>query len=551
MFQFGSIFRCFSTSASRFVLALEKQQSFNSRSLSKHDVHSHATLVHCSTAPPKLTYAAYYSALISFAVMLLTQIEPALGQLTKATVPGTCKTELDCCLLGKCVAGMCVCNEGFTGPNCHQLDLIPSKDPNIEGFQDMRYPAWCGRAIYSDGQYHFIASFMYDKCFLGDYGTNSAFLRATAPHPLGPFTFQEMVLPPFHHGAHLERAPDGGYLIFGDGRDMPSSTWKKCSSSSSSLAVPSHTGRALLRSLGVNLYPLGNSPNDVHIVAHSKSMTGPWQVAEVPSLRTNIKLWNEWNCNITNFAPLILKNGTVIMAFRSKSCIPMNLQNCDLNGCQHIGIAVSDNGVAGPYTIRGRIPSLTHNEDPFFWQNEETGYFYIIMHGKKVCGDDQQLINNCGTLAYSKDSYTWFLSPYATYDDQVYFDPSLNKKPEALHLRQRPKILFSNDGVPLALYNGGKRFSQNNVRSFAFAFNVEKMRNYQAPPVCAQKTYLNRCTTVTSRDGELFNRTQEQCRILGEQNCAWCPSTNLCMPGTDARVCDSDPEVFFKHCQYF
>jgi len=489
------------------------------------------------------------------------------AQLTRRTPAGTCTSDLDCVLLGSCVQGKCVCDPGYTGPNCQLFDLLPSRVATIEGFDNPAYPAWGGKSIYANGQWHWVGSYIRNRCDIWDYNTNSAFLRATADHPMGPFTFQNEVLPPFHHGAQLERGIDGKYLIFGDGRNMPESTVRKnCAvvgnggrrreASPEAIAAgfdEDVTRRRRLQETEAdssrNLYPRGNSPNDVHMVAMADSMSGPWTQHWFKELQTDLTAFSKWNCNKTNLAPLLMKNGTVMIAFRSKSCVDMQKQIKEICGmeCQKIGMAVSHNGLKGPFHVRPRqLEGLDGNEDPFLWQTKRG--FHLVFHGKIVCGASQAAINTCGTYAYSPDSYTWYMSPFPIYEGRVWFHPSTGRTSEVLEYRHRPKILFSNEGVPMVLYTSGKRFSNPYVRNFAFAFNVEEMRNYKEPPKCPPKNFVNACTTHTRRN-IVYNRTEPGCQMMGTHNCIWCESKGLCMPGTDADICKaSSPETFWAHC---
>jgi hypothetical protein len=482
------------------------------------------------------------------------------AQLTKLNV-GACTKDLDCVLLGKCVNGQCVCDEGWIGTNCHEMDLIPSKQANIEGFDDPAYPTWCTRVIWSEGEWHMISSYIRGKCGLWDYDTNGAILRAVGPTPMGPFTFKEEIVAPFHHGAHIERNLNGDYLIFGDGRAMPQSTIKtNCAvtgggrglvqSENLHLHARQETNIIQARDLqNTNLYPKGNSPNDVHMVYTASKISGPWRRHEFKELQTDVSQFNRWNCNKTNLAPLLLRNGSVVMGYRSKSCVDMQYQINNICGkmCQRIGIAVSHHGVYGPYQLRpDPISGLDGNEDPFMWSNDR-GYF-MVFHGKVACGDSQAATNTCGSFAYSPDTYTWYMSPFPMYNGLVRFHPSTGKTSETLMLRHRPKILFSNEGVPMVLYNAGQRFGQQYVRSFAFAFNTEAMRNFEQPPECPAEPFLNKCTTHQRRN-IVYDRTEPGCKMLGSANCIWCPNKNLCMPGTDERICKaSSVETFFAHC---
>ena len=409
--------------------------------------------------------------------------------------------------------GQCVCDPGFAGSNCQYLDLLPASDPNIEGFDDPNYPAWGGNAIYANGEYHFIVSYMVNKCYITSYGTNSAILRAAGNFPWGPFTFKEEILPPFHHGARVLRDVNKNYLVFGDGKDMPPFTVQTNCQGQGRRVLTQNEADARFKSESrarrrfprskykryskgqSNLYPIGSSPNDEHFVASAITMSaGTWNQDQrlLKDFQTNIKIWDSWDCNKTNLSPVILPNGTVVMAYRSKSCLTHQQQGCG-NFCQHIAVAVSENGVNGPYTLPPKsIPILDGNEDPFLWYSSKG--WHMLLHGKNICGDYQAARDTCGAYAYSSDLINWYLSPYPAYTMQVTFDPSLNIPPENLKYRQRPALYFSNEGIPMVLYNSGQRFQNNYVRNFAFRFNVSQVTNYEAPPACPPNYWMDQCT---------------------------------------------------------
>jgi len=367
-------------------------------------------------------------------------------------------------------------------------------------------------------------------------------MRATGKSPLGPFTFQEHIVPPFHHGAHVDRAPDGTYVVFGDGEDTPSWTVQtNCF----------YWGRRNLRGAIINeatttttarantVYGHGTSPQDYHIVATSSSIRGPWTQHVI--MQTDLSNINSWSCNVTNLAPMFLANGTIVMAFRSRSCVADAIQavTCGYY-CEFIGLAVSTNGWQGPFIKQANpIAELTGNEDPFLWQSSR-GY-HILMHGKIVCGLGG--INTCGSLGFSEDLVTWYMSPFPVYGQAVTFSGGNQAD---LALRQRPKILFNSDGVPLVLYNGGQLQNQGFVRNFAFAFNTAAMRNWVPPPPCPPKPQFKTLCLATPK-GVL--RTAAQCAQLGSTNCVFCPNLNKCMYGGSDQICTAlKPENFYNYC---
>ena len=330
--------------------------------------------------------------------------------------------------------------------------------------------------------YHFVGSYMANQCQLPVYPTNSAWLHATAPSPLGPFIFQEQVLPPFHHGAQVGRYIDGSFYIVGDGENTPSNTWHTCG-----------LGRRHLRPAGKHkgggLWAFGRSPQDYHVVATAQRMSGPWTTKVI--METDLSNIHHWSCNLTNLSPLALSNGTIVMSFRSRSCVSAAIQAVTCrNMCQFIGLAVSTNGWNGPFIKQANpIAAFTGNEDPFLWQDER-GY-HILMHGKLVCG--YAGVGTCGSLGYSADLVNWYFSPQPAYGAQVQLS---DRTVVELALRQRPQILFNSDMVPLVLYNGVQLQGESYVRNVAIAFNTAAMRNWQPPPPCPPKArWLFECET--------------------------------------------------------
>jgi len=67
--------------------------------------------------------------------------------------------------------------------------------PRESGFKMKDWFVWCGSAIEADGTYHLFASrWPRSTHFPSGYMTHSEIVRATSDNPLGPFTFQEVIL---------------------------------------------------------------------------------------------------------------------------------------------------------------------------------------------------------------------------------------------------------------------------------------------------------------------------------------------------------------------
>ena len=129
-------------------------------------------------------------------------------------VASLCTDETDCNLLGKCESGSCVCSPGWKGERCGVADLAPAAPPESNGYHNETANSWGGRAIYSGGQWHLIATEMTNSCPLQDFDNNSQVIRAVSEHVTGPFQRVETVFPPFHHNPTVTRSPDGYFLIY-------------------------------------------------------------------------------------------------------------------------------------------------------------------------------------------------------------------------------------------------------------------------------------------------------------------------------------------------
>ena len=56
-----------------------------------------------------------------------------------------CETEADCSLLGECVSGKCVCDPGWKGHKCGQVDLLPAFRNG--GYRNATLSTWGGYSI--------------------------------------------------------------------------------------------------------------------------------------------------------------------------------------------------------------------------------------------------------------------------------------------------------------------------------------------------------------------------------------------------------------------
>jgi hypothetical protein len=79
----------------------------------------------------------------------------------------------------------------FAQPISFEYEKLPVNS----GFKMDGYWVWCGSMIQVDSVYHLFAShWPKTGTFPEGYRQNSEIVRATSTSPLGPFTFQEVVI---------------------------------------------------------------------------------------------------------------------------------------------------------------------------------------------------------------------------------------------------------------------------------------------------------------------------------------------------------------------
>ena len=385
-----------------------------------------------------------------------------------------CSSDSDCSLLGECNNGKCICDPGWKGKNCGQVDLLPA--PRDGGYRNPSLSTWGGKAIKIGNKWHMYASGMSHNCTLSNFATNSMSIHATSATPGGPYSFADIASPEFHHSTTVVQVNHSTLALFTIGKDMHGQNVHNCET-----FITTDSDVAALNSTENGKKELG--PHDYMSVHISTSgPDGPWEERVI--FKTNLSEPEAWNCNRSNPAPLIFPNGTVLMMYRGESCThpdpDQSCHNATINLCEHQGIAVADS-IDGPFRDRqGKISELSGNEDAVFFRTRR-GYA-ALFHSKNACGQGPEH-ENCGSLAYSKDTWSWTLNSEASYNGTFQWKEA-NGDVTTDHLlsRQRPKIIFAEDGItPLFLTNGvltsekiwdGMQWTDGKQFTVAAPFNV-------------------------------------------------------------------------------
>jgi hypothetical protein len=222
--------------------------------------------------------------------------------------PVLCSTDEDCSLLGTCNTskGTCVCDPGWKGTDCAIADLQPYVSG--EGYVNSTAASWGGRPLYAEGKWHLFATQIAQRCPLILFMNNSEVVRAEATNPAGPYTFKQVVLPPFHHNpTAIGPTPDGYYLIFSIGTTNPADWLLQCKG-----GLPACAAKDRCRSHGTP------NTNGQISISWSRSMAGPWRTRV--ALAPFVEPASAWNCKNNNPSALIREDGRVLLMYHGSSC---------------------------------------------------------------------------------------------------------------------------------------------------------------------------------------------------------------------------------------
>ena len=273
----------------------------------------------------------------------------------------------------------------------HFIDRIQPA-PKESGFRDDDYWIWGSSVIKGeDGKYHMFAS-RWSKDFpFRNWVSNSEVVRAVADNPLGPYSFEEVVLPPrgkeFFDGrcTHNPRIVKYGdkYLLyyFGTTYDFPMPTKEKPEAEDWEQAW-------MNKRIGLTI---------------SDSVYGPWERADEAVI---LPREGYWDASITsNPAPAVNpETGEILLMYKSSTdgLVPPLL----------LGVSKSDSP-RGEYKRLSEDPifrfetaenNLIDVEDPNIWWAGD--HYEAILKDRtgEICGEE-----GGGVHVYSTDGIDWQL----------------------------------------------------------------------------------------------------------------------------------------------
>jgi len=315
-----------------------------------------------------------------------------------------------------------VCEPTWVGVDCGVLNLLPA--PTNTGFNLNLSSSWGGGVLYDNTQgiYHMYMALMENHCGLDTWTQNSAIAHAIGKTPLGPFLYQDTIIPAFAHNPQPFQAPDGTYLIFHIGcGDNPPSSLQNCTNGTTPNGMPEK-----VRS------KRDATPCWAVRVLSATSLDGPWTDNYLFSPPSG----QEWPKSTDNPSAYFFPNGSVMIMFRSWFMLNATTPQ------SWIGVATANNWT-GPYHVPSAPIFTVNQEDPYLWRNKN-GYFHALYH--------TQVAGPAGRHAYSLDGVNWTLSATPAYNTTIQFEDGTSW---TYQRRERPQLHFDPvSGLPSVLYNG-------------------------------------------------------------------------------------------------
>ncbi|MEI6142067.1 MAG: glycoside hydrolase family protein [Mariniphaga sp.] len=326
--------------------------------------------------------------------------------------------------------------------SCRQVEesfidrLLPA--PVGGGYSMEDYWIWGSSVIRGeDGRYHMFADRWSKKLGFGNWVTNSEVVRAVADTPVGPYTFEEVVLPVrgkdyfdglVTHNPRIIKYQDY-YLLyyFGTTYDFQIPEDEN---------IPDWNAAWMNKRIGL---------------AISKSVYGPWKRLDKPVIEPRR---GKWDATITtNPAPVVIpETGEILLMYKSSEVGPVPPLL--------LGVAKAQKP-EGPYERLSDDPIFRFEkaarqdndvEDPYVWR--ANGRFEVIMKDRfgHIGGEE-----GGGLRAWSNDGVKWNL-----YNQPKAYSRSIRWNDGTTTVQnhfERPFLLIEN-GVPTHLFaatgNGSK-----------------------------------------------------------------------------------------------
>jgi hypothetical protein len=301
-----------------------------------------------------------------------------------------CRSDDDCSLNGACQpTGVCACRRAWEGATCATLRLRPG--PRGGGFQpvDGGEPTstWGGAVAPCAGGYCMVASEITGHCGIAAWSQNSRVVVARAASAGGAYARAGELWPVFSHEPVLAVAPTGEVVVFYTASNPPRSPACAC--------VNGSTNPGACRAAGGGGGGGRRLNKDPSWMSWARDAAGPFS--------PGVQLWPDYVGADTNFAPLILANGSLVGMWRrwggghggSRVFLATAPDWRNVSGyVQHREELFPDLGAAG-------------TEDMMLYQ-DKAGFFHAVFHHMYGANTDSAWwLLAAGGHAFSRDGVSW------------------------------------------------------------------------------------------------------------------------------------------------
>ena len=364
---------------------------------------------------------------------------------------GSCSTDEDCNMCGRCRRSACECDTGWTGKHCELIKFGRSFDCGEGGLcLDREHgftSTWCGSVLRADdGSYHMLASGIAGNLGLSEWLTKSRILHAVSSrNATGPFVLRDVALGEglgwdgtTQHNGEVHRVPDGTYVLYYMGAQSQSASQLPEARSSSECPLD-HSDDETVCMQRVGL-------------ATSRSLDGPWSRLDAPVVP--VGTGGDWDSLFTtNPTAHLFRNGSALLVYKGRSHAQPELMRT--------GLAFADDW-RGPYVrlSQDAIDVPTNCEDPSIYWSPRMDVYRMVLH----CGCSYQVL-------WSRDGRAWRRTarPQPWCDVRTHSGGTLR-----LARRERPQWVLGADGSPTHLVNGVLPTRGHDGRTFTMITPIDK-----------------------------------------------------------------------------
>ncbi len=354
----------------------------------------------------------------------------------------------------------CICDAGWKGDHCHQINLLPVRAKfeknELPGANIPNIPTWGGGAVFENDHWHLVvgsrAVNMHNNTLEG-YPCDSQIIRVSSvgKDAQGPYVKKEIIFPRTSWEPSIARAPSGELVImfFGNLTNPPDLNSAGCQN--------------VHRNFDFNITTTGTYIS----ISKSGSIFGPWEtpipvkgMENRPKEELDVGPFS-WNCASSNPSPAFHPNGTLYAAVRHNPCWH------GFTTREHIGLWRSDGlwndswhtvtseplfgwggGSERNCSDENWCPS---NEDPFLWWSERGAH--ILVHNQ----NNKDIHSTRGAYGWSIDGLRWTLETDIFASNESLWDMGIhwtNSSYTILARRQRPSLIRNERGRMTYLITG-------------------------------------------------------------------------------------------------